>query len=56
MTTEQTVNSQVEGLIEFRRPAVVLGFGLEFTFLVAELRTDHGDLHKRPEHARRLPF
>lgn len=47
---------QVEGLVEFGRPAVVLGFSLKFTFLVTEVRTDHGDLYEGPEHARRLPF
>lgn len=47
---------QMEGFIELRRPAVVLGLGLELPFLVTEVRTDHGDLHKGSEHARRLPF
>ncbi len=47
---------QMEGLVELGRPAVVLGFGLEFAFLVAEVRPNHGDLHKGSEHARSLPF
>lgn len=47
---------QVEGLVELGGPAVVLRFGLEFSFFVAQMRPDHGDLHKGPEHAGRLPF
>lgn len=47
---------QVEALIELGRPAVVLRLGLELAFLVAEVRPDHGDLHKGPEHAGRLPL
>lgn len=50
------VNLQVKGLVEFGRPTVVLGLGLEFAFLVAEVRSDHGDLHKWPEHPGRLPL
>lgn len=46
----------MKGLVEFRRPAVVLGLGLESTLLVAELRPDHGDLHEGSEHPRRLPL
>lgn len=48
--------SQMEVLVELGRPAVILGFGLEFAFLVAEVRPDHGDLHEGSEHAGRLPF
>lgn len=47
--------SQVEGLVEFRRPAVVLGFGGEFAFLVAEVRPDHRHFHEGTEHSGRLP-
>lgn len=46
----------MEGLVEFGRPAVVLGFGGELALLVAEVRANHGDLNKRPEHPRRLPL
>lgn len=42
---------QLEVLVELGGPAVVLGFGLEFAFLVAEVRPDHGDLGKWSEHA-----
>lgn len=46
----------MEGLVELGRPGVVLGFSLEFAFLVAEVRPDHGDLHERSEHTGCLPF
>lgn len=49
------VYSQVKGFIEFRCPAVVLGFGGEFAFLVAEVRPDHRHLHEGTEHSRCLP-
>lgn len=47
---------QMEALVELGRPAVILGFGLEFAFLVAEVRPDYADLHEGSEHAGRLPF
>lgn len=47
---------QTKALIELWRPAVVLGFGLEFALLVAEVRPNYGDLHEGSEHAGRLPF
>lgn len=46
----------MEGLGELGRPAVILGLGLEFALLVAEVWPDHGDLREGSEHARRLPF
>lgn len=51
-----TLDSQVEGLVELGRPAVVLGLGLELALLVTEVGSNHGDLHKGPEHPRRLPL
>lgn len=50
------LHSQVEGLVELGRPAVVLGLGLELALLVTEVGSDHGDLHEGPEHPRRLPL
>lgn len=49
-------NSQLEGLVELRRPAVVLGLCGELALLVGKVRADHADFHERSEHPRRLPL
>lgn len=49
-------NSQLEGLVELGRPAVVLRLGGEAALLVGEEGTDHGELHEGPEHPGRLPL
>lgn len=49
-------HSQLEGLVELGRPAVVLGFGGELALLVGQEGADHADLHEGPEHPRRLPL
>lgn len=45
----------MEGLCEFRGPAVVLGLGGELPLLVAEVRSDDVDLHEGSEYALSLP-
>lgn len=49
-------HSQLEGLVELGRPAVVLGLGGELALLVGQEGADHADLHEGPEHPRRLPL
>lgn len=49
-------HSQLKGLVELGRPAVVLGFGGELALLVGQEGADHADLHEGPEHPRRLPL
>lgn len=49
-------NSQLEGLVELCRPAVVLGLRGELALLVGQLRADHADFDEGPEHPRCLPL
>lgn len=56
MLALQISNSQLESLVEFSRPAVVLGFCGELALLVSQEWTDHGDVDERPKHPRRLPL
>jgi hypothetical protein len=49
-------HSQLEALVVFGGPAVVLGFGGKFSFLVTELGPNDVDLNERPEDARSLPL
>lgn len=49
-------NSQLEGLVELCRPAVVLGLCGELALLVGQVGADHADFNERPEHPRRLPL
>lgn len=48
-------HSLLEAFVEFRRPAVVLGFGGKLPLFVTEVRADDEDFHEGPE-TLRLPF
>lgn len=55
-TDSAELNSQLEGLVELGRPAVVLGFCSKLALLVCQEGTNQADFDKRPEHARSLPL
>lgn len=49
-------HSQLEALVVFGGPAVVLGLGGKFPLLVTQVGADDVDLNEGPEDARRLPL
>lgn len=55
MQKKRTGHSLLEAFVEFRRPAVVLGFGGKLPLFVTEVRANDEDFHEGPE-ALCLPF